>query len=235
MFIDGIHIENEILMHMPKLQTFMFNIITNARISNEVNQKSNEEFQRTFLNSKRFGEVICYVDYYLKGRARSHAYSLPFMTDEVLEITKSFPGGLFSNIRRVFLTDRLRSFEHEFFIQISQSFPFLDYLILTNEKPQKYKRSNNYCHTSSIIEFGHLTHLMIIYAHIDYLEQLLVETNTILPQLVHLEVSYEHLQIVTEDFTRDATRRNCAKLEYLNFFESIVPSKNFCLYFPSRK
>lgn len=234
-FIDGIHIENEILIHLPMLKTFTFNIITNARIINEVNRTSNEEFQQTFLNNKRYGEVICYVDYYLYGRARSHAYSLPFMKDELLEITNSFPGGLFSNIRRLFLTDPLHPFEHEFFMRISQDFPFLNSLFMINRKPQKYKRLNNHCETSSIIEFPHLTNLSLNFNHIDYLEQFLSDTNTLLPQLAYLDVSYKDLEIVTEDFTRDKTRRNCAKLEHIHFCESIVHSRNFYLYFPSHK
>lgn len=120
-------------------------------------------------------------------------------------------------------------------MQISQAFHFLNYLVVMNKESQKYKRSNNHYHTSSIIEFAHLTRLSLNYNHIDYLEQFLINTNTFLPQLVYLETTYKDLQIVTEDFTRDTTRRNCAKLEHIEFYESIVHSKNFYLYFPSHK
>ncbi|CAF1480718.1 unnamed protein product [Rotaria sordida] len=39
---------------------------------------------------------------------------------------------------------------------------------------------------------------------------------------------------VTENFTRNTTRMNCAKLKHIDFYHKrgIVPSKNFCLYFP---
>ncbi|CAF4293288.1 unnamed protein product, partial [Adineta steineri] len=36
--------------------------------------------------------------------------------------------------------------------------------------------------------------------------------NTRLPCLIHLDISYEDLETVTENFTRDATRRSCAQL-----------------------
>ncbi|CAF4108640.1 unnamed protein product [Rotaria sp. Silwood2] len=43
-FIDDIHLENEILIHMPRLRAFIFNIITYTLIINGVNQQSNDEF-----------------------------------------------------------------------------------------------------------------------------------------------------------------------------------------------
>ena len=56
--------------------------------------------------------------------------------------------------------------------------------------------------------------------------------KTSLPQLTVLEVQYEDLQIVTNNFTRDATRSNCARVNRVIFNKTIVHSKEFYLYFP---
>jgi hypothetical protein len=235
--IDGIHLENEILIRMPVLQKFSFNIVTYNGFVDEINRQSNDDIRRTFLN-KRFPQVVCYIDYHRGGRARSHIYSLPYTMDETLHICSSFSSGFSSNVRHLLLIDDLHPFEHDFFDRLSQAFPLLNILTVFTRQPQKYKRSN---HTnqdkcvSSIIEFLYLTSLVIIHVHIDYVEQLLVETNTHLPRLVKLSVDYEHLAIVTENFTRAATRQNCSKLESIYFSKSIVYSKNFYLYFANHK
>lgn len=233
-FIDGIHFENEILIHMPRLQKFIFNILTYAHVIHEENQQSDDDIRRTFLNG-RYDQVACYTEYYLEKYARSHVYSLPYTMDEMLQINSSFSGGLYSNVTYLMIADLLFPFEHDFFLQISQSFPLITYLGVVNVQPQKHKRSNQRSQISPAVEFCHLTRLTVGCASIDYAEQFLVETNVRLPRLVVLEIHYDHLEIVTENFTRDATRLNCAKLEYINVFEPIVHSKNFYLYFPSYK
>jgi hypothetical protein len=222
---------------MPVLRKFSFNIITETKFIDEINRQSNDDLRRTFLNEK-FPQVACYIDYYRKRMAQSHIYSLPYTMDEMLQITSSFPGGLFPNVRYLLLTDFLHPFEHEFFDRITQAFPLLNYLSVFNALPQKYTRSdrsNQDTSVSSIVEFPYLTHLILVHQHIDYTEQFLVETNARLPRLIKLDISYEDLQSVTENFTRNATRQNCNKLERINFYKSIVHSKNFYLYFPNHK
>ena len=52
-----------------------------------------------------------------------------------------------------------RPFEHEFFIKISQSFPFLKELTIINRKPQKDKQCTKFEDDNrdlSIIEYFHL-------------------------------------------------------------------------------
>ncbi|CAF3942881.1 unnamed protein product [Rotaria magnacalcarata] len=67
----------------------------------------------------------------------------------------------------------------------------------------------------SVIEYSHLTSLDIIRVHLDYITQLLLETKVHLPRLTELKVSYDQLKMVTLNFIRDATRRNCSKVKRL--------------------
>ena len=83
--IDGNHLENEILIHMPQVQTFTFNITTNTSTINNVNRQSNDEFRRTFLNGK-YPQAVCYAHDCTRGRARSHAFSLPYTLGQSLRI-----------------------------------------------------------------------------------------------------------------------------------------------------
>jgi hypothetical protein len=65
-----------------------------------------------------------------------------------------------------------------------------------------------------------------------YIEHFLNETKTHLPRLTELKISYEDLKMVTENFTRDETRRNCAKAKRLIVNSSVVYPKDVYDYFP---
>ena len=132
-----------------------------------------------------------------------------------------------------------RPFEHDYFVKISRSFPLLCHLRINNKKPQKDKWSRQLMKPEEaflIIEYSHLVELSFSCdgTHIDYVEEFLCNLNTRLPCLSKLHVEYEHLVTVTENFTRNTTRMNCAKLEHIDFYHKlgIVRSKDFYLYFP---
>jgi hypothetical protein len=236
-FIDGIHLNNEILIRMPELQTFIFDIFTYTGIINEVNRQSNDDIQRTFLHNI-YHHVVSYTDHYLNGKARSHIYSHSSTINNLRNISNGFPEGIFTNIRKVSLVEILRSFEHEFFLRIARVFPLLNHLIVRNRLPQKYKRSYQPDKSDQIpliVEFSHLIHLELLHQHIDYVEQFLLATNTHLPRLIKLTIKYEHLQIITENFTRDVMHLNCSKLEHLDFGRLIVHHQEFYQYFPCCK
>ncbi len=98
-FIDDNHVENGIHIHMPRLQEFIFNIITYTSLMDEINRQSNTDIRRIFF-TKRYSQVGCYVDYYPRGETCSHVYSLPYTMNKKLKITLNFPEGLFPNIRQ---------------------------------------------------------------------------------------------------------------------------------------
>ncbi|CAF3254870.1 unnamed protein product [Rotaria sp. Silwood2] len=66
-------------------------------------------------------------------------------------ITNNFPSGLFKCVRKISLFDK-RPFQHDFFIKISQTFPFLEKLCLENFQPQNKKSDDDNQHLR-IIEY----------------------------------------------------------------------------------
>ncbi|CAF4999338.1 unnamed protein product, partial [Rotaria sp. Silwood1] len=114
-----------------------------------------------------------------------------------------------------------RSFEHEFFLRIAQSFPLMEKLKVVNETPQKNKLCSESKHDNrdlSIIKYPHLNDLILYEVHDDYIEQFLVDTKMCVSNHVNLSIEYEPLRRVTHNFTRNVTRSSCTKLNslYLN-------------------
>jgi hypothetical protein len=236
--IDGTYLDEYIRCHMHHLHTFYFDIVNEFVTINE-QLGTSDAIRRTF--NQRGYDVDCYIDYSHSDRGRYHVYSLPFNMDCMHKITNSFPGGIFMNVRLLQMYDDVHPFEHDFFAQISRSFPLLRRLILDNEKEQKEKTSNQLMKSeqaSSIIEYSHLVELNFTTVHIDYVEQFLFNLNTRLPCLSKLHVQYEHLVTVTRNFTRNATGINCTKLKHIILNDEVAtvpskPPKDFYLYFPS--
>ncbi|CAF3903582.1 unnamed protein product [Rotaria sp. Silwood1] len=236
-FIDGTYLHNYVLSQMPHLHTFTFDFVTNIVRNNQQFKPSSDDIQRTFI--EKGYHVDCYVDYDDSITDRCHVYSLPFNMKHIHYITHSFPGGMFMNVRVLHMFDHSHPFEHDLFARISRSFPLLSNLKVTNRTPQNKNRSQQLVKSeeaSSIIEYSHLVELSFSCddTHIDYVKEFLCNLNTHLPCLSKLHVEYEYLVTVTENFTRNTTRMNCAKLKHIDFYHKrgIVRSKNFYLYFP---
>jgi len=66
-----------------------------------------------------------------------------------------------------------------------------------------------------------------------YIEQFLLDTKTYAPRLREIEVFFDQLITVTENFTRDATRRNCVNIKRLVFERTIEYPEELYPYFPS--
>ncbi|CAF3863619.1 unnamed protein product, partial [Rotaria sp. Silwood1] len=77
--------------------------------------------------------------------------------------------------------------------------------------------------------------LVIIDVHDDYIEQFLFDTKTYLQSNIILEVSYESLQRATHNFTRNATRINCTKINKLYLHGGSKSSNSLQEYFPYAK
>jgi len=139
-----------------------------------------------------------------------------------------FQGGRFDNVRLLSMHD-VRPFEHKLFQIISQDFPFLEQLIILNDKPQ----NNEQRHSSTSITFNHLLTLDIFNVHNDYVIQFLSDKVTRLPCLKNLVIEYKTLARMTNYFTNDTTCLNCAQIKSLVTYELFVPRQNFHSYFPS--
>ncbi|CAF1517509.1 unnamed protein product [Rotaria magnacalcarata] len=64
-----------------------------------------------------------------------HVYSYPYTWAFYHNIANNFSAGLFKCVREISLYDDC-PFEHYFFLQITQSFPFVTKLTITNHEPQ---------------------------------------------------------------------------------------------------
>jgi hypothetical protein len=229
-FIDGTYLNNYILSQMVHLHTFHFDIATEyVSINLQQPKPTRDDIRRTF--TERGYHADCYIDYQFYNSGRCHVYSLPFHSERMCHITHSFYGGTFINVRVLRMMDEFHPFEHNFFAEISRSFPLLSRLMVSNVNKQKQKHVGK----SSIIDFSHLVELECANVHIDYVEQFLFDSNTRLPCLNKIYISYEDLVSVTENFTRSATHINYPKLKHIIFYRkmAMVHSKDYYLCFPS--
>ncbi|CAF1272437.1 unnamed protein product [Rotaria sordida] len=233
-FIDGNDLKIDIMSHMPKLNKFVFSIHSNLNVDDLTHLPSNEDIQRTFKGLEDY-QIISYIHYFPDDCiGQCHMYSQPYTMNYLYRLTNSFPGGLFKFVHKVSLYDE-HPFEHEFFIRIAQSFPLLRTLSIDNESPQKHKQRqqlNKDRRSLPVIKYAHLTLLSLNSAHNDYIEQFLIHTKTCLSNYISLDVYYPSLQKVTNNFTRDTTRINCAKINYIYNIDKWNVSKHFHTYFP---
>ncbi|CAF1389221.1 unnamed protein product [Rotaria sordida] len=229
-FIDGIHLHNEILVHIPQLHTFKYYISTETCTDYSNLRISNRDIQQTFTNIIKYGQTACIMDYYGASGTICHVYSLPFTFTHLYKITTHFPFIVFDTVTHLSVYD-IVPFKHEFFMRINQAFPLLKCFTVKNARMQYWNSNDNL--SDPIIEFTHLISLEIIHAGMYYLEQFLVKTNTLLPRLTRLKVNYNDLKTVTINFTREETRHNCSKVKQLIVEDSIIFSKYVYQYFPS--
>ncbi|CAF5069650.1 unnamed protein product, partial [Rotaria sp. Silwood1] len=155
----------------------------------KTNLPSNEEIQKTFRDFKD-NQIITCIDYFQEHKhSRYHIYSYPYQLRHYDDITNNFPGGLFKCVREITLEDE-HPFEHEFFLRIAQSFPFIKVLSIKNFEPQNNKlckESKNDNENLSIIKYPNLTSITFYNAHDDYIEEFLIHTKICLPDnAVHL-------------------------------------------------
>ncbi|CAF4026312.1 unnamed protein product [Rotaria sordida] len=246
-FVDGIQLENDVLIHLSKLQTFVFYICTFTYSNHPVTPLSNNDIQRTFSNVK-FGQIGCSMNHFKESDITYHVFSLPFKFERIGYIGNSFTNTIFKNVTFLCVYDGI-PFEHGFFVQLARCFPLLKVLMIINYKAQlkdSARSEHNNNESFEIVQYLHLRSLNFCRTHIDYVEQMLNESKTHLPCLKELAIDYKQLKTITNNFTRDATRLNCINVEELNFHNfinhddsdyqwTIAQSKDFHVYFPLLK
>ncbi|CAF3939230.1 unnamed protein product [Rotaria sp. Silwood1] len=225
-YIDGTHLYDEILIHMPLLTKFNFSINTLVFSKDIINLPSNHDIQHSFVK-RGYQQIDSYTHKESETGTTCHIYSVPYQFD-CFNMTCHFQGGIFDKVQYVMMGEREHPFEHELFQIISHSFPFLRTLVICNYEPQKTKQ-----HSSTIIIFPYLRSLDLQRANVDYGAQFLCDTKIHLPCLLNLTIPYESLAMITNNFTNDLTRLTCARLQRLIICGSYVPSENFHSYFPS--
>ena len=230
-YIDGNQLYDQVLKYMPRLNIFIFNIHThifNSLIG--IDLPSNDDIRNSFIKRGFQSIDACADDRLINNRGNCHVYSLPYQLSEFFFMSSCFQGGKFDKVRMLLMFQMFdsRPFEHELFKIISQDFPLLQKLIIYNSEPQTNEKHD----LSTLITFNHLFHLNVINAHSDYVIQFLSDRNTRLPCLSELLIEYETLTTVTNNFTNDALRLNCAKIKSLYTCDPLVRPQNFYSYFP---
>jgi hypothetical protein len=227
-YVDGTHLSDEILIHMPRLNKFTFSIDTWCiHMDNNINYASNDKIQRSLIGKNICQQVGSYThDNPMEDDGRFHIYSRPYQFHVFPNLNNSFPGGIFQTVVCLGMTD-IFPFEHDFFKLISRCFPILRELTVYNLQQQQNKQ-----HTSTSFTFPHLTTLSVKDAHTDYAEQFLFNSKICVPNLLHLRIQYESLAMITNNFTNDTIRLNCAQLRSVSIDEPFVRPENFDLYFP---
>ena len=232
-YIDGNDLYEQFLIRMKKLKKFTFNICSHALSYGHLQTElqSIEDIQRSFIG-KGYPEVISHVykclgNYSFIKSSMCHIYSLPFQFEYFFELNNYFQGGQFRTVRYLRMEDDI-CFGHDFFQIISQDFPFVEYLYLSNREAQKNKQ-----HSSILLTFPYLTHLDVYYGHIDYAELFLLKTNSYLPRLSCLCIELTSLMEITNGFTNDVKDFNFNSLTNLDVQDEIfIHSRNFHEYFP---
>jgi hypothetical protein len=231
-FIDGTHLNNNIISKMPYLHTFIFDIVTECSRFDGKYLQSSDDIRRPLI--QKGYHVACYMDRPSDGIRRCHIYSLPFTMKYINTITSKFCfDGVFTYVRKLYVDDRRSSIEYDFFILISQGFPLLEDLTVISGENQN-KRSEHE-HTSSITEYSHLMTLNLGRSHVDYAKQFLLDTNIRVPCLRTLIIDYEYLVNVTENFTNNTIHAKCETLEKIIFpkhLQRIIINKKVFTCFP---
>ncbi|CAM4786147.1 unnamed protein product [Rotaria magnacalcarata] len=147
----------------------------------------------------------CVIHHSGTTSGRCHIYSLPFRFTCLEKISNQFPTIVFNTVTYLHAFDTI-PMQHEFFMRMSQVFPFLKHFSVSNLIPRssnyyEWKSDENpYC---SFIEYSHLSSLDLTCVHKDYVVQFLLETKTHLPCLTDLYVDSHQLRSVTMNFTRN--------------------------------
>lgn len=230
-YIDGNQLYNEVLRYMPQLNQFIFNIHTQVSVqyrSIKLDLPSNDDIRNSFIRRGFQSFDVCADDKFTEDISNCHVYSLPYEFENFRYLNNSFHGGKFDKVRKLLMEDE-RPFEYKLFKIISQDFPFLQRLRISNYKSQK----DNSDHSSTLITFNCLFELGVACAHPDYAIQFLSDKNTRLTCLTDLLICYNTLEMVTNYFTDDTMRLNCAKIKTLTTYSSLASSQDFYSYFPS--
>ncbi|CAF0787662.1 unnamed protein product [Adineta steineri] len=230
-FIDPIYLLKQLTMHMLRLTSFNFYLGIQYNKNGLLPYLSNNNIKQNYV---RIGnqEILDFVQN-VNRTIVYHIFTLPFQFTRLLYVGNIFPSITFNYVIDLYLYDQV-PFEHEFFLRISKAFPKLKRLCMLNSRPWSYETHisfDNVIQPYEIVEYPHLS-ILTITASIFYLEQFLNETITRLPSLTELKVFYDELRYITQDFTRQTTRHNCANVKRLWINKLVAGSKDYWSYFP---
>jgi hypothetical protein len=141
-YINGIQLRDQFLIYMTRLKKFTFSI--NTKVYNDtasLELPSNEDVQRSFIG-RGYQQVTSSLRVHTEPAStegKCHIYSLSYDFEYFLNLDNSFQGGMFDKVRYLRM-DNEHPFEDKLFELISQDFPFLECLHVSNYHPQKDKQ-----------------------------------------------------------------------------------------------
>ena len=230
---DGQLLHNELLAHLPHLKQFQFSLISHFdKLSGPAATPSKDDVQRSFAENG-LGPVeydtCCHP---VRKQGWCHVYSLPYAFDVFTYLSHGYNrSDDFSRVTMLVMFG-YASFEHGLFANIAQDFPRLVSLEIQNMSRQKLKNDQEAIEPASLITFPRLERISLVGAGIDYLEQFLVDRITRLPRFHDLEVYFDDLVKLTDNFTSDAARHNCSQVIRFTSEESVARPASFYAYFP---
>ena len=230
-FIDPLDLIEQLASDMSQLHSFNFN----ARAENQIAQPSRCSFRQEAAQHekrKRYGQVWNSV-VSNDSSTFHHAFTLPFQFTQLQFIGREFPETRFQYVAQLWVSDV--EFDHDFFLRVARCFPVLQNLLVTEAISVMRRTLDDFptIRRDQVVQFLHLKTLQFCRASLPCVEQFLNENITHLPRLAELTVIYRHLTIVTHDFTRQETRRNCAHVTELVPGAILPASKAYYDYFPS--
>ncbi|CAF4279838.1 unnamed protein product, partial [Rotaria sordida] len=179
-FIDNSHIQNEILLYMPRLHSLTFYISTYDDTDDLFRYVPNQDIQRIATNNGHQQCMANIIKYNSSRQAVCSIFSLPFVFNRLQNIGNIFPDTAFKYVTKLWVVD-VMPFNHEFFIRISRSFPSLDKLHVTSSKLQLSCNMNAFLSDDSqsylIAKYPHLTSPDVMNANVDCIEEFLNETK----------------------------------------------------------
>jgi hypothetical protein len=221
-FIDGFHLERNIISYMPNLRQFDFHIRSKLR---NVSYIEVDTIRQSFTGQQ---SVDCTLDYFNNQCSQCQIYSLPFIGNRLDFISNRFPlfdiKNTFINVTMLLLFDDVKPFENAFFERLTRALPRLQTLEISNQLEQEEKTKT----TTNPIEFSHLSTLILREIHMDYGEQLLCGAR--LPHLVELVICNDVLLTIIDQDNQQA-RDNCSNVETLFFVEPEIELTSIHLKF----
>lgn len=228
-FVDPKSLIDTFSMCSPRLQSFNFYFGTQHK-ANELDHHSfSYRTQPIFINSK-CQDVMHMISPSPLGDMY-HMFTLPFEFKSLCSLNQIFPNILFTNVIELWICN-LVFVDHEFLSRISQAFPSLSRFIVDDKFISFDPWMVDNSPSDKVVEYPHLTFLDIFRTNTVTVDHFLNEKKIRMPLLADLSVQYQKLRIVTEDFTREETRRNCANVTRLVTYATMAGSKEYYNYFP---
>ncbi len=133
-FIDGFHLQRNIVSYIPHLRQFDFHIRSILRDASYIEVNT---IRQSFIEQQ---SVDCSPDYFNNQYGQSQIYSLPFIGNRLDFISNQFPP-----------FDDVKSFENVFFERVTRALSRLQTLEISNQLEQEEKTTNKYYRVFSLI------------------------------------------------------------------------------------